>query len=186
MRTFKDLRAPIISAVQSALNADLNLIQSLKIDKREPNTMRYFFFLGEERICLHHFTKAADENCFPHGHSWLSQVVVMEGTYLHYMKDGVPLDVDATEDFKDGKITPTLLTAGASYSITSPHTWHKVVPKTDCYTLMINSKMWDEYNAHCKFTKGKELVEVPDDIKRAHLQKFLKLLEATPYKPIHY
>jgi hypothetical protein len=171
----------IIQFIDKALSDDMyfNKIQSLRIDKRKPYTDRLFFFLKSNpklRVCLHTFQACNKSEAFAHPHSWESEVLLLEGKYEHWIENFVKLDMDISDSFNDGFCIGTILTSGSSYHIDNPHTWHKVQPLTECKTIMINGPVWEKHSQYCKFTKGKELIEISDTEKRNQLIDFYFLL----------
>lgn len=53
----------------------------------------------------------------------------------------------------------TVLGPGSRYEIVSPLTWHSVVPREECYTVMVNGEGWpaDVAHAEVRTTRGKGL-----------------------------
>ena len=171
------------NSIASELVGGLDNIKSLRIDRRKPHTDRLFFMLPSDstlRVCLHTFQECSLDDSFPHPHSWESEVLILDGKYDHRYVHHVPLDFDALNMFKlaSQKHHIEHLIPGNSYHITSPKTWHKVTPLTECRTIMINGPTWSENNrsVYCKFTKGKELIELPKEEKKQQIQIFINLI----------
>ena len=66
----------------------------------------------------------------------------------------------------------------SGYEITSPLTWHSVIPLATTYTVMINGPAWSPEVAHSKVrtTKGKDLGKLSLEELGEHLQIFKRLI----------
>lgn len=157
-----------------ALNAINNpgVWDSLIVNLREPHTYRAFTFYGDQRICLHRFAPCTGDNAFEHPHPWPSRVLVLQGTY------DMTVGYSHGTDQPPNSVLETRLAAGSSYSIESPYTWHSVIPRTMCYSLMVNHQPWLAPHDRAPTTKGKDLDKFSDLDLRIHLTNFKTLLSA--------
>ena len=136
---------------------DRRIWDSLVINRRKPYTYRMFTQLGENRVCLHRFETCNEEEAFFHPHPWPGAFKILKGSYK--MKIGHSKDrVSEPEDVAD-----FILTAGSSYEIVNPLTWHSVVPLETTYTIMINGPAWENAHEQVRTTKGKDLGEMAYD-----------------------
>lgn len=145
--------------------------QSLIINRRKPETYRVFRYLaGGIRVCLHRFSRFYDGEAFMHPHPWQGAFYIVKGSYR--MRLGYTTDLQEPEP----TIISTLeLTAGSSYAIDDPRTWHSVEPVTEyVYTLMVNGPPWASQLAHSqvKTTKGKDLESLTPEGLEAFLAEY--------------
>ena len=164
----------IYEAVRFALSRldDLPLWKSIVINRRKPHTYRAFTMWGETRICLHRFEPCEPEDSFPHPHPWPSSMLVLDGTYE--MLVGHPVDRKSGEP---DDVIRLWLGPGSIYEMSERQTWHQVIPRTRCFSLMINEPYWDEPHSRSPRTAGKGLVEMPGSELESHLRDFRRLLE---------
>lgn len=164
----------IVFDLESTLKSkDFSKMMGLKIDRREPHTLRLFYFKDGLRVCLHIFQPCKWEDAFPHPHSWNSEILILEGKYKHWISDYTELDKKADTNLG---FTHTL-GEGSSYAIKTPYVWHKVQPLTEVMTIMINEKEWVEKSIWCVTTRGKELTELTDLEKESIILRFLNKLK---------
>lgn len=164
----------VIYDLQWALSENnFDEFKGLKIDRREPHTLRLFYFKDDLRICLHIFQACEWEDAFPHPHNWYSQVFIVKGCYRHWVSEHTPLD--KRPDINKGFVH--VLGTGSSYSINNPYLWHKVQPLMETMTLMINEKDWEEKSDFSVTTKGKELVELSNEEKQEMIERFVEQLQ---------
>jgi len=160
------IQAKLISALEEK---DFSDFKGLRIDRREPHTLRLFYFREDGfRVCLHIFQPCSWEDAFPHPHNWDSEVMIVKGSYVHWVSDHTPLNQKCETD-KGFKHT---LNAGSIYSIDNPYIWHKVQPLEEVMTVMVNGETWETKSDFSVTTKGKELVELTDDEKYKMCFKF--------------
>ena len=93
-------------------------------------------------------------------------MLVLSGTYD--MAVGRTSDLTSAEPAAVIQVT---LSAGSVYHMNDRHTWHQVIPRTECYSLMINGPRWEDAHRRAPSTSGKGLNPMPDDMLRAHLEK---------------
>ena len=150
-----------------------SLWDSLIVNKRKPYTFRAFSqdLDTGRRICLHRFEPCDYDDAFAHPHPWACQILVLSGRYRMWV--GQSRD---KEDDKPEKAIELLLTAGSTYSMRNRLTWHKVVPETVCYSLMVNEEPWDDPHSKAPTTKGKDLDQFTNAQLFEHLSIFKELL----------
>lgn len=145
---------------------------SLLINRRKPHTYRLFTYLGDYRICLHKFEACAKNEAFYHPHPWPGAFYIGEGSYQ--------MDLGLAKDkfSKPEPVCRTIISAGSMYEITSPLTFHSVVPLTDTYTIMVNDLPFNDEDMHVdvKRTKGKDLEKLDNNTKCEILSKFQDIL----------
>ena len=56
------------------------------------------------------------------------------------------------------------------------HTWHQVIPRTQCYSLMVNGPRWEDPHRRAPSTRGKSLQPMADDVLANHLAKCRELI----------
>jgi hypothetical protein len=130
---------------------------SLLINRRKPYTYRAFTLWRGYRLCLHRFETCDEAEAVLHPHPWPGAFAILRGSYLM----GVGTSADRTSPPRQA--LRVVLTAGSRYEITSPLTWHSVVPREECYTVMVNGEAWPEDVAHVgvRRTQGKGLEPIP-------------------------
>lgn len=150
---------------------------SVVVNRRKPHTYRVFTQIGENRICLHRFDVCDLHESFDHPHPWPGAFVIIKGSYR--------MRLGRSTDRESPPITASdlILTAGSSYEITDPLTWHSVTPLEITYTIMLNGPAWTPEVAHkdVRTTKGKDLDKMPDKELLSHLQLFGYLLSKGYY-----
>lgn len=166
--TYLDKQIPAL--LQDSKNWD-----SLIVNRRKPFTYRVFTTIGDHRVCLHKFDPCRTHEAFIHPHPWEGAFHLLQGRYR--MKIG-----EAPDRFqKPTAWTEFILSAGSFYEITSPLTFHNVVPLEPCYTIMLNGKPFPPEIAHSDVvtTKGKDLDKMPPDELEQHLAHFRELLRVS-------
>lgn len=146
---------------------------SIVINKRKPHTYRAFLQHDDTRICLHRFEACEVEDSFAHPHPWPSSMLILAGEY--------DMVVAHTPDLTSGEPSPVIhvtLNAGSIYHMNDRHTWHQVIPRTQCYSLMVNGPRWDAPHRRAPSTSGKGLDPMPDDTLANHLAKCRELIGA--------
>ena len=147
---------------------------SLVIDRRKPHTFRAFIQVGDSRICLHRFEPCEPSDSFAHPHPWPSSMLVLSGEY--------EMAVSYTSDLSNSDHSPVIrvfLGAGSTYQMLERETWHQVIPRTRCYSLMVNGPRWDNPHRRAPSTGGKGLRSMSEDELGSHLDVFQELL--SPY-----
>lgn len=162
-------------AIQIAFERTRNpqLWQSIVINKRKPYTHRAFIQQGDTRICLHRFEPCGLDESFSHPHPWPASMLILAGVY--------DMAVSHTPDLKSRNPSPVMhltLSAGSVYQMRDRHTWHQVIPRTECYSLMINGPRWEHPHRFAPSTQGKALNPMSEAALTAHLVKFRELLAA--------
>ena len=163
----------IREAAQIAHDAAVDPVrwESLMINRRKPHTYRAFIQYDDTRICLHRFDACEPDSSFAHPHPWPSSMLVLSGQY--------DLAVSHTPDLESGDPSPVInltLNAGSIYHMNDRHTWHQVIPRTECYSLMVNGPRWDDAHRRAPSTSGKGLDPMPHDVLAAHLIKSRELI----------
>ena len=151
--------------------ADASCWGSIVINKRKPHTYRAFIQRDDMRICLHRFDACEPEDSFAHPHPWPSSMLILSGEY--------DMAVAHTPDLTSGEPSPVLnvtLSTGSIYHMNDRHTWHQVVPRTRCYSLMVNGPRWENAHRRAPSTSGKGLDPMPDDVLADHLEKSRELI----------
>jgi len=146
---------------------------SIVINKRQPYTHRAFIQHGDTRICLHRFEACEPEDSFAHPHPWPSSMLILSGDY--------DMAVAHTADLISGDPSPVIrlsLGAGSIYHMNDRHTWHQVIPRTQCYSLMVNGPRWDDPHRRAPSTSGKGLETMSEDILNNHLAQCRELIGA--------
>ena len=136
-----------------ALISDPGRWDSLVINRRKPFTYRAFTAWRGYRVCLHRFEACDEDEAVLHPHPWPGAFAILRGSYL--------MGVGASPD----RLSPPtgvmrlVLGPGSRYEIVSPITWHSVVPREECYTVMVNGDAWPPDVAHAgvRRTHGKGL-----------------------------
>lgn len=161
----------IITQELPSLLDDPTQWDSLIVNRRKPHTYRAFhLFETGARVCLHRFETCSSAEAFEHPHPWAGAFTVLEGEYI--MTVGKSFDRYMPSEHA----LVTKLTAGSTYAISDPLTWHSVQPLTTCYSIMVNGKPFEEPHQQAPTTKGKDLDKfTPEDL-AAHLTKFKELL----------
>lgn len=126
---------------------------SLVINRRKPYTYRAFTTWRGYRVCLHRFEACDEEEAVLHPHPWPGAFAIVQGSYLM----GVGYSDDRLAQPR--QVLRTILGPGSRYEIVGPLTWHSVVPREECYTLMVNGEPWpsDVAHAEVRTTQGKGL-----------------------------
>ena len=149
------------------------LWQTLVIDRRKPITHRAWIMHGDTRICLHGFEPCQREEAFLHPHPWPSAMLVLDGSYdMHVGYAAAP------ESRQPDDVISLQLAAGSTYDMSVPGAWHKIVPRTRCYSLMINGPRWDTGPRFAPTTQGKDLGRMTSSQLNEHLVVFERLLTA--------
>lgn len=144
---------------------------SIVINKRKPHTYRAFIQQDETRICLHRFDACEPEDSFAHPHPWASSMLILSGEY--------DMVVGHTPDLTSAEPSPVIrvtLSAGSIYHMNDRHTWHQVIPRTQCYSLMVNGPRWNNPHGRAPSTSGKGLDPMPEDVLADHLEKCRELI----------
>lgn len=141
---------------------------SIVVNRRKPYTYRAFIFHGVYRICLHRFDPCEEHEAFFHRHPWDSRIWLLDGFYEMVvghcpMGEENPVPLLKTEFYGEG----------SGYESFNPEFWHKVIPHTTCYSVMVNGP---RINAGAPTTDGKDLDKMSDLDLLAHLDRFKKLL----------
>lgn len=147
---------------------DLSKWDSLIINRRKPHTYRAFYQFDDGiRMCLHRFETCDEHEAFYHPHPWPGAFKIVKGSYKmqigqSYNSCSKPVDV-----------ATFIMNQGSSYEITSPLTWHTVIPLSECYTIMINGKPFEHPHVDVRTTKGKDLQSMSETELREHLNNFI-------------
>ena len=152
---------------------DASLWGSLVINKRKPHTYRAYLQHEDYRICLHRFEACEPEDSFAHPHPWPSSMVVLSGEY--------EMAVGHTSDLTSGEQSHVIrvkLSAGSTYDMMDRETWHQVIPRSQCYSLMVNGPRWENAHRYAPSTGGKGLEEMSEQILKDHLETCCTLLRA--------
>jgi hypothetical protein len=144
---------------------------SIVIDRRKPHTYRAFTMWGETRICLHRFEPCEPDDSFPHPHPWPSSMLILDGTYE--MRVGHTPDLESGEP---AEVIRLSLGRGSIYEMNERQTWHQVIPRTRCFSLMINGPYWEDAHRRAPRTAGKGLQAMSDSDLLSHLEQFRILL----------
>ncbi len=147
--------------------------ESIVINKRKPHTYRAFIHHEDTRICLHRFEPCRREDSFPHPHPWPSSMLILSGEY--------DMAVAHTSDLESAEpmhVIDLTLNAGSVYHMNDRHTWHQVIPRTQCYSLMINGPRWENAHNRAPSTGGKGLEAMPEHVLADHLAKSRELIGA--------
>lgn len=163
----------IQQAIQVAYKAaaDPSRWGSIVINKRKPHTYRAFLQHEDTRICLHRFEACDPEDSFAHPHPWPSSMLILSGEY--------DMAVAHTPDLKSNEPSPVIhvtLGAGSIYHMNDRHTWHQVIPRTRCYSLMVNGPRWENAHRRAPSTSGKGLEEMTNEVLSEHLANCRELL----------
>jgi hypothetical protein len=151
--------------------ADAALWGSIVINKRKPHTYRSFIQQGDSRICFHRFEPCEPEDSFAHPHPWPSSMLILDGEY--------EMAVGHTPDLRSGEPSPVInvkLSAGSIYEMNDRHTWHQVIPRTRCYSLMVNGARWEDAHLRAPSTGGKGLDSMSGEELATHLAKCRELI----------
>ena len=87
-----------------------------------------------------------------------------------------------TSDLSSADHAPVIkvsLGAGSTYEMLERETWHQVIPKSRCYSLMVNGPRWEKPHERAPSTGGKGLQSMSDEDLSSHLKEFRNLL--SPY-----
>lgn len=147
-----ELLDEVLTAIPTLINnpADWG---SLVINRRKPFTYRAFTTWRGYRVCLHRFEACDEEEALLHPHPWPAAFAIVKGSYL--------MGVGYSENrlAKPNQVMRTVFGPGSRYEIIGPLTWHSVVPRGECYTVMVNGEAWPTEIAHTEVrtTKGKGL-----------------------------
>ena len=79
-----------------------------------------------------------------------------------------------TPDLESSELSPVInvtLSAGSIYHMNDRHTWHQVIPRTRCYSLMVNGPRWENAHRRAPSTSGKGLLPMANDALVEHLTK---------------
>ena len=150
---------------------DASRWKSIVINKRKPYTFRAFVEQGDSRICLHRFEACDPEDSFAHPHPWPSSVLILSGSY--------DMAVMRTEDLQSSEPSPVIdltLSAGSIYHMNDRHTWHQVIPRSECYSLMVNGPRWENAHRFAPSTSGKGLQPMDTETLNRHLANCRELL----------
>lgn len=151
---------------------DVGNWDSLVINRRKPYTYRAFYKIGELRICLHRFEVCDEHEAFPHPHPWPAAFKILKGSYK------MGLARSENRESPPLPVATTIMTAGSSYEIVDPMTWHTIQPIQECYTVMVNGLPWDKEVTHkeVRTTKGKDLQSMSAQELADHFAVFNGLL----------
>lgn len=150
---------------------------SLLINLRKPHTYRVFTKYNDLRICLHKFNECDEDEAFAHPHPWPGAFIILEGSYK--MKIGHSIDRLS----KPIDVAEFILNRYSMYEITSPLTWHSVIPLEETWTVMINGDPWPDDIAHIATprTRGKDLGKMNEIDLEKHLNNINYLLHTYNY-----
>jgi len=87
--------------------------------------------------------------------------------------------VGYTADLNSAEPVPVIdvrLGAGSTYHMADRHTWHRVIPRTQCYSLMVNGPRWENAHSRAPSTGGKGLEAMTPEMLSSHLERFRDLL----------
>lgn len=143
---------------------------SLIINRRKPHTYRIFTQVGDNRICLHKFDVCNREEAFKHPHPWPGAFKVLKGKYQMFVGHSIDLQAQPRE------VATFIVSAGSSYEIVSPHTWHSVIPLETTYTVMVNGPPFEYQHKEVRTTKGKDLEKMTKDELLESLEVFKALI----------
>jgi hypothetical protein len=155
-----------------ALLDDRGRWQSVLINRRKPETYRFFTDLGDLRVCFHKFNACDRHEAFQHPHPWPGAFLVLDGCYR--MTTGRSPDRHA-----DPVPGPEfVLASDSAYQIIHPMDWHGVIPLRETFTVMVNGPRWADDVRHTKAvtTQGKNLDPVPEDELVTYLARFRSLV----------
>lgn len=142
--------------------------ESLIINRRKPVTYRLWRMLPDgNRVCLHKFLPCHENEAFAHPHGWGAEFVVLEGRYVEDIWYG-----NSPKCLTQQPVCSTVHARGSWHEIDNPWTWHKIVPQVQTFTVMVNGPAYDNSLPSVKTTKGKDLLRMGDDDKKALLQTF--------------
>ena len=153
--------------------ADPSCWESIVINRRKPHTYRAFIQFEASRICLHRFDACDRDDSFSHPHPWPSSMLILSGKYE--MAVGRTPDLLSSEP---SSVIFVTLSAGSVYHMLDQHTWHKVIPRTQCYSLMVNGPRWVNAHQQAPSTKGKRLEPMGSGDLVQHLAQCRQLLTA--------
>lgn len=147
-----ELLDEVLAAIPTLIDTP-GVWDSLVINRRKPFTYRAFTTWRGYRVCLHRFEACDEDEAVLHPHPWPGAFAIVRGSYL--------MGVGASAD----RLTPPagvmrlVMGPGSRYEIVSPMTWHSVVPREECYTVMVNGDAWPPEVAHVgvRRTQGKGL-----------------------------
>lgn len=148
-----------------------SLWRSIVINRRKPHTYRAFLQLGDSRICLHRFEACEPADSFAHPHPWPSAMLILSGEYE--MVVGHTPDLSSTEPTE---VIRLALSAGSIYHMRERQTWHQVIPRSTCYSLMVNGPRWDIAHQRAPSTTGKQLEPMDPKQLSEHLEACHRLL----------
>lgn len=151
--------------------------KSLVINRRKPYTYRAFYQFNDLRVCLHRFETCDEYEAFPHPHAWPAAFKILKGSYRMELRQAYDRFA-APEPTLDNPSATLILTAGSSYEMTNPYTFHTIQPLEECYTVMVNAPPWPEDAQHSEVrtTKGKDLDSMTEEELTAHFEVFKQLL----------
>lgn len=87
--------------------------------------------------------------------------------------------VSRTADLRSNELLPVIdvtLSAGSTYHMEDRYTWHQVIPRSRCYSLMVNGPRWENPHRRAPSAGGKGLESMSDDVLVAHLAKCRELI----------
>ena len=166
-----------VDVVMKRIN-DPDQWESLVMEDREPHTFQAYTDYAGSRISLHRFEQCLESNAYWHPHRWPCHILVLQGSY-HIMIGRVSVYELIENEMKRAtkKELDLHLTAGSSYSMIDPQTWHAVHPKTICYSLMVNGESWHDHELQ-SIVEETEVCKSMDDLDlRVHLTNFRTLLQ---------
>jgi hypothetical protein len=112
------------------------LWQSLFVNYEKPHVERVWCPWGDYRINLHRILPCQAEETFFHPHPWPSAMKILGGTYQMLIGYGSGL--------QEPPISTTCnLTAGSTYEMVDPDSWHSVRPlDRPVWSVMLTGKPW--------------------------------------------
>ncbi|MEL6109448.1 MAG: hypothetical protein AAFU85_25855 [Planctomycetota bacterium] len=123
---------------------------------------------------MHRFEACDVADAFPHPHPWPSAVLILSGEY--------EMRVSQSADLESGDHLPTIrltLGAGSTYHMDEPTTWHQVIPRSRCYSLMVNGQRWERPHRRAPSTSGKGLQPMSEEELSSHLATLGRLLDSS-------
>lgn len=151
----------------SRLLADRTAWRTLLVDYHPPIVERLYrdaVFEGEPvRVFLHRIHPCEREQALFHPHPWPSAMRVLSGSYEMALGYGAGMD-------EPPMAARVVLTAGSSYEMNDPQSWHAVRPLGEpSLSLMVTGAPW-ERESH---KPGKKLSALAPDVADEIFEAFL-------------
>jgi hypothetical protein len=164
----------VIAQLPSLLS-DFSIWDSIVVNLKKPHTYRVFTYLQNgDRVSLHKFEKCDSSEAFSHPHPWPGAFKILKGSYE------MPIEYSCMGrvDCSPVAVSTFRLTAGSSYEIMNPYTWHSITPLEDTFTVMVNESPWHPDFKHmlCPTTDGKNLSKMGQEDLEQHIIDFRWLM----------